>query len=647
MSLTNSDGSPVPPLTPLAWQAQGAWQGGTVVGVALDARSNGTRGLLASRAGLYGWREAGAALVPLVQGMSDLNVVAVTFAGGDNAQAATALAATATGRIFLRAADAAHETPWQEVASWAGLGVGVALAPSPAFATDGTLFVGTPAGIFRTFDRGATWESCNFGLLDEDVLCMACAPNFAESEMLWAGTAGGGLYRSRNRARAWRESGNGLPDAAVQSLALSPNFAVDQTLYAGMEEYGIYVSRDGGENWTRFALANQSVNTLACPQADWLWAGTEDGLWRVTVASGEAVQVVSAGEVVLSVAATATGAVAIGLFGSGLCLTQHGGGAPDQIVWQRPGLALHAPPVVAHVGDAIFALDSDGFMAQRTDNRVQWLEMASASPDSVFALDGAQVEQSGDGGEVALFAATGTGLARWTSGQGAWQEVARAPFHDQTALGIDVSPTFADDQTLLVTAHNSALLVSQDAGATWQTITGPWQGQNLLHAHFAPRRASELVALTVQPNETGHFAMAVWHSVDLGQKWEGLAQLSSGVPAALLAWPEDAVEEPIFLATQHRVIKLYNQSDPPELQVHQHFFDEHVRVTALATAPDYADNTIIWAATTAGLYRSVDRGMSWGLMAPLPDALPVVWLDITFTHLNAITLGGRVWRAAL
>ncbi len=229
----------------MQWQEIGAWGAGSVVGVALQGGAGAARGLLASRAGAYRWLQTDAVVEPMPQGLSDLDVVAVAFASGDLVTPATALAATATGRLF-RNSNPFDEEPWQEIDSWAGMGVAVVLAPSPAFAEDRTLFVGTPTGIFRTQDDGQSWESCNFGLLDEDVLCIACAPNFTESELLWAGTAGGGLYRSRNSARAWRESGFGLPDAAVQSLAVSPNFGEDRTLFVGMEAHGVYVSHDGG-----------------------------------------------------------------------------------------------------------------------------------------------------------------------------------------------------------------------------------------------------------------------------------------------------------------------------------------------------------------------------------------------------------------
>jgi photosystem II stability/assembly factor-like uncharacterized protein len=499
--------------------------------------------------------------------------------------------------------------------------------------------VGTPNGIFRTLDGGQSWESCNFGLLDEDTLCMVCAPDFATSEVLWAGTAGGGLYRSRNRARAWRESGMGLPDAAVQCLAVSPHFATDRTLYAGMEEQGIYISRDGGENWQSFALAGQSVNALACADADTLWAGTEDGLWRVTTSNGQAVQCAGAGEAVLSVAATAAGHVATASYGGGLWLTRHGNDSAAP--WHQPVLALHAPPVVTRVGNELFALDADALLAHSPDGGATWSAMPSADVET-FALSGAE-DNDAPGGKL-LLAATGAGLLRW---QGeAWQADADAQIDRPPLLAVALSPAYAQDRTLLMTAQMGEVLLSQDGGATWQGITGPWRGQMLLHTRFAPQRANELLVLTVQPNEAGHFGVSVWHSADLGQRWDGVAQFTTAIPVALVAWQQAAAGQTLFLATQQRVIKLFVDDITSTWQLHQHFFDEGTRITALAVGPAQLQRTV-WAATTGGLYCSHDGGLQWMQQESVPDALPVVWLDPSPTNLLAMTLGGCVWRAAL
>lgn len=630
-----------------AWQEIGAWQGGTVVNVALapviSATGEATAyGLLASRASVYQWTYGGlketGAIKPLPQGLHDPNVVAVAYAGGEGMMAAPSFVSTATGRLYRGrySVDDSILCGWEEINSWAGLGVAVVLTPSPAYSQDRTLFAGTPAGIFRTLDDGQSWESCNFGLLDEEILCLACAPNFDESELLWAGTAGGGFYRSRNRGRAWRESGLGLPDAAVQCLAISPNFSQDQSLYVGMEEHGVYCSHDGGENWQSIALTGVSINSLACSQAGWLWAASEDGLWRILTASGEAQQVAAAGEIVMSVAATEAGQVAFGLLGDGLWLTSDGYDNAGAIEWQQPLVALHAPPLITNVGQKLFALDSDGQMASSADGGAGWSEIEQPLTEEVFALDAMT---------SALFATTETGLMRW--GESGWQAVAGDAFAGQIALEVSLSPSYARDHRLVVRTQEGGLFLSQDDGLTWRDISGPWGGANLLHFHFAPDAPDSAVALTVQPDNANHYNVTVWQTTNRGDTWEVFAGLSSDIPVVMMNWPSDQHEAAIFLATQHRIIKLFEAGEPPTLQVHQHFFDPSLQVTALAASPTYTEDHTIWAATTGGLFRSQDSGQTWEQLLETPQGLPVVWLEVTAAEVSSITLGGRAWRAKL
>lgn len=262
-----------------AWAAAGAWEGGTLVTVAAHeavvASGRVVHGLAGGRAGLFRWRADTPTLVPTLHGIADPSIISVAITG--DADGPSAWAATETGRLYRLdgfAPDPTEDETWREVRAWAGLGVAMAVAASPNFAADRTFFVGTPRGIFRTLSGGEHWESCNFGLIDTEVLCLVCAPNYSDRELVWAGTAAGGLYRSRNGGRAWRESGMGLPDAPVQALVVSPDFADDQTLFAGMEEHGVYQSQDGGESWRLFGLAGESVNSLSITPQGRLLAGT-------------------------------------------------------------------------------------------------------------------------------------------------------------------------------------------------------------------------------------------------------------------------------------------------------------------------------------------------------------------------------------
>lgn len=608
------------------WTRVGAWTGGTVASVALSQPGPGPgRGLVAGRVGLFAWD--GAQLRPAHQGIGDPSVSALAIAG------AIALAATESGRLYRNTARV--DGDWQEVTAWAGLGTATVLAPSPDFGRDGVLLVGTDEGIFRTMDGGDAWEICDFGLLDSETLCLACAPDFGESRLVWAGSAGGGLYRSRNAGRAWRESGRGLPDTPVQALAVALDFAQSRTVYVGLEDHGVFVSRDGGESWVPFGRAGVSVNCLAMGTDGRLWAGCGDGL-HVADAAGNWTRLTPPVEAVLSLASRGD-ALAVGAYGEGVAFSLDGGTS-----WQMPELALHAPPLLALAGAADWmALDADGLLAHSKDGGATWRNLPALEVNGVFGIHGRQ----NAAGEPVYCAATGIGLCRW-DGDAGWPLVADAPFIDHTALAVELSPTYADDTTMLVVGHGGVLMLSTDDGATWQELAIAWRGQALHQAHFKPGAVTShgLLALSVQPTESGHFAFALWQSDDLGLTWETLAGLTSGAPAVVMLAPHDGQEGAIFLATQHRVVKIFHPDGSAAHAVHQHFFASGTRVTALAASPDYAHDGVLWAATSAGLMRSAERGLTWEPVGELPDAMPLVTLLASSAELRAVSLGGQVWR---
>jgi len=139
-----------------------------------------------------------------------------------------------------------------------------ALAISPDFIRDGTLFAGTVEdGVFRSADRGGRWSAWNFGLLDLSVLCVAISPNFAADETLFVGTETG-VFRSTNGGRAWREVNFPTEYAPVISLALSPDYAEDGVLFAGTESRGLFRGADRGDTWEQIGedAIQDSVNGI-------------------------------------------------------------------------------------------------------------------------------------------------------------------------------------------------------------------------------------------------------------------------------------------------------------------------------------------------------------------------------------------------
>jgi len=158
------------------------------------------------------------------------------------------------------------------------------LVASPDHERDGVLFAGTlEDGVFRSSDRGERWVRWNFGLLDLHVLALALSPGFAQDETLFAAVESG-IFRSTNGGRAWREVPFPEHLAPVISLAVSPDFKRDGLLLAGTEAHGLYVSRDRGGTWAALGegLLGEAVNAVLLapdfPQTPTILAVTSDGL---------------------------------------------------------------------------------------------------------------------------------------------------------------------------------------------------------------------------------------------------------------------------------------------------------------------------------------------------------------------------------
>lgn len=134
------------------------------------------------------------------------------------------------------------------------------VAFSPYYLTDATIFSAEGSHLFRSVDRGATWEQL---ILPEDgpTLGGIDAPIVAASaDTIFYGAANPpgsaapntrGLFKIKvgENGVTWEQ----LTFRNVNSISLSPDFARDQTLFIGEYDYkvnyGLRKSVDGGKTW--------------------------------------------------------------------------------------------------------------------------------------------------------------------------------------------------------------------------------------------------------------------------------------------------------------------------------------------------------------------------------------------------------------
>jgi hypothetical protein len=104
------------------------------------------------------------------------------------------------------------------------------------------LWAGTDQGLYRSHDRGETWDLIP-SLAGVEVTALAF--HSAQPQTLYAYVAKRGLLLSSDRGRSWRSLGHGIPEgAAITYLVIDP--IRPQVLYAASRSAALYRSIDGG-----------------------------------------------------------------------------------------------------------------------------------------------------------------------------------------------------------------------------------------------------------------------------------------------------------------------------------------------------------------------------------------------------------------
>ncbi|MGI9601001.1 MAG: WD40/YVTN/BNR-like repeat-containing protein [Acidimicrobiales bacterium] len=116
---------------------------------------------------------------------------------------------------------------------------------SPAFADDGTIFLGTRQGeIYRSTERGDSESFEMLGSPGDRVRTIELHPDFPDVPTLFVSTDSA-VMRSDDGGATWTDTGG---PTTTSLLAISPDYANDQTVFAGSTE-GLLITRDGGDTW--------------------------------------------------------------------------------------------------------------------------------------------------------------------------------------------------------------------------------------------------------------------------------------------------------------------------------------------------------------------------------------------------------------
>lgn len=383
------------------------------------------------------------------------------------------------------------------------------IALSENFAADKTAFLGGFNGLYKSIQSGQNWREIET-LARGVVVAMDVSPNYAEDGTLVLNTYVGKILMSNDRGKTWELTMNGVEVPRLNGnfkpsyqdprrffdIAFSPDYASDQTLFSSGLWTKFLRSTNGAKSWSLHALGKEArgLTLLLSPEF-----GTDQTLYIFNQA-GRLFRSTNGGDTLKEIA---------------------------KLPWERgndsPSLAI-SPDFAS---DRTLYLVAETGVYKSTDAGESWQSTTENTP--IADTWNLHIEISPDyGQDQTLYASSYDGLFKTMDAGESWQQVAIADVApDRSFLeGVALSPSYAQDGTVMVSLRGKGLYKSTDGGNTFAPIGDASLAFSRMYNVPCAGRPIEFSPNYAQDNTIFGFGTAatdIYQSTDGGETWEILA----------------------------------------------------------------------------------------------------------------------------
>ena len=426
--------------------------------------------------------------------------------------------------------------------------------------------------LYRSTDDGESWENVNntYGsFVDIDY---SSAYAIDKTVVI---TSTNGIFKSSQEGEksSWTTVNS---DSGFTSIALSPNFSIDQTIF-GIREGEIYkVENNLVEVISSPVLGSSS--TYVSPFPDYLstkklLACTTYGAFTTTNNGENWIPIedldTPCNEIIWSKSFISDKVAVVLEKGPGILMTQNNG-----LTWTR-------------MSDGLLETNVTGFDRTRANNQ-----------NLVFSAS-----------DSGLFVSSNAGMD--------WNLVGINIPHPRI-WSVAVSPNFAKDKTIIVGTKGNGVYTSNDGGLTW-TNKGPVEKYSTIVNDIA-------ISPNYENDRTVFLAtnLGTFRSIDGTKTWSKVQGLSAANQIEIS--PNYLSDSTIVAATLNGVIistdkgTTFDYSNQGLPVTNEPYADE---VNTIRFSPSFmSDKTLLVGTSAAGLYKSIDKGISWrpsynGLVHPI------------------------------
>jgi len=612
-----------------------------------------------------------------------------------------------------------------------------ALELSPDYENDSTVFVLVHNYLLRSTERGANWQQLVNGIDSPYVMSdVAVSGSFESDDVLFVSTDGDGVFRSADRGDSWQRFNIGLRQHDIGLLLVVDGNEAGPTILAAGSSRGLFASPLQDAGWRRLLSDDVQVTALAVVERNgtpYAMAGDANGgLWKSDQDLGnwQRVARLETAGAITSIAGISApelaGTILVGTEQAGLLRMSDDGATPEFLSRSWPnkvedcrGRALETARPDNHIRDIHWSDDSQQIFVTTWNKAVHvsrdagqsWqtlgtgLECDDQADATGFLVPHFRDLEMGAAGD--WFLASFDGLYRSEDNGESWAQLETMPV--SLIRGLAISPASGRDHRLLVTTYGGGAYTSDDQGQSWTIENGGLVSTRLADAEFSPEfwtdgrvfglakerllvgdakrdgwHAESLVYSgwrrqigvaanylldysersgvwpmqielspafgTDQTMLVGFRRRGVWISEDGGTEWDRTWEGPTDYVTDLKVSPGFSNDGTAFAG--FRGAGIYVTRDRAKswqpansgfefFQDHQatkspnHFIDpplsRAISDVVLAVSPEFAADRILFAGSAAGLFRSGDGGDTWQqLILPLsPDNVSVVALAVS------------------
>lgn len=493
-----------------------------------------------------------------------------------------------------------------ENGGWSAIGpvfdTSVSFAVSPEFTQDKTIFLVNrasfdffQANVSKSIDGGTHWNVVmpNFSI-NGGTARIRISPNYSSDNTVFLEKVSNGttnLLKSVDGGVNWKEvltqSGN------LGDLIISPNYTTDQMLIL----YGGFISHDKGETWTQ--IGSWPGNSSSC---------------RIYISPGYSTD--NAIFVLCSDFARFGGSKLYQSSNQGQTWSD-----PIIIPLYIESMSLSPNFTSDHI---IFARSSENGFLRSTDSGLSWQEINNGAPTPPDKPDcgcsGDYISVSPNfSSDHTLIAFSRYGverLYRSTDGGANWIALSLAGTLVQGSVAF--SPHYGTDNTLFVFGSISAIK-STDSGVSWTSISPRMFPRGLTKIKLSPDYSHDQTVFAADSDDSiGN--RTLFRSVDGGVTWIQSTPYSAIDVKSIAISPEYAKDKTLFVgatSTRYRGATLLKSVDNGltwEESTNGITRGAHnilPDINSVIFSPNYANDNILLIGTSSGIFKSVDKGLTW------------------------------------